>query len=66
MVAYMQDSFSAFHNVLICMHRLLWSLLFVAAWYEFQLQYHDFMIIGDLGADGERFHALGAWNVVTR
>jgi len=24
------------------------------------------MITGDLGADAERFHALGAWNVVTQ
>ena len=41
-------------------HRLLWTLLLVAPWDEFRLQYHDFTVIKDPWVDGERFHILGA------
>jgi len=61
----MQDPQSEFHSVLVRTKQLLWYLPFFAPWFEFRLRYHDFMIVGQPGVDGERFHVLGVWNVVT-
>ena len=66
MVAHMQDPFLEFRNVLVCTHRLLWSLPFVAPWHEFRLQCHDFIVTGDPRVDEEGFYLLRAWNIVTR
>ena len=46
-----EDPFSEFQDVLVCAHRLLWSLPVILPWHEFKLRYHDFVITGDPGHD---------------
>ena len=65
-LAHMQDPQSEFYDVLIPTHRILWYLQFVATLNEFQLRYHNFMMIGDSGANKGTFHVLRVWSVVTR
>ena len=59
MMAHTQDPFSEFHDVVARTRRLLGSLPLTAPWYEFRLQYHDFMTTGDPGVHAERFEAIG-------
>ena len=66
MVAHMQDPLFEFHDVLAPTPRLLWTLPLTTPWHEFRLQYHDFLVTLDPGANGERFQILGAWIVVTK
>jgi len=60
LVTHMQDPLFEFHDVLARTCRLLWTLPLTAPWY------HDFMVTGDSGADGERFHILRAGTMVSR
>ena len=55
--AHAQDPFSEFHSITVRAHRLLWSLPAVHPWVEFRLRYHHYMITGNPGWDGPRFHA---------
>ena len=66
MVAYMKDPFFEFPNALTSTCRLLWTLPLTAPWHEFRLWYHDFIVTGDLGVDGEQFQILAAWTVVIK
>jgi len=66
MVAYMQDPCLEFYIVHGRTRRLPWTLPLASPWHEFRLRYHSFMVIGDLGADREWFHILGAWITVIK
>ena len=50
--AYAQDPFSEFQSIMVCAHRLLWSLPAAHLWMEFRLRYHHYMVTGNLGSWG--------------
>jgi len=63
--AHAQDPFSDFHSITIRAHRLLWSLPIVHQWMEFGLRYHHYMVTRNLGWDGSRFQAHGAFGLLS-
>ena len=62
--AHAQDPYSEFHSIAVRAQRLLGSLPLVGPWVQFRHRYFNFMMTGNLGLDGPKFQAQGAWTTL--